>query len=165
MWTTGRPPILGSIIIILGVLQGSAAVDLACRFLSGSVRSPLLSLTLFLDSTGSLPHCSAWLAASCHPHQFFYQSTYRSLEVFKRSYRGRIPHMEPPLIGLTGSPWISCHHPLQCLYTVYSWQCCLYISLFYHKKTKIMPGIIAISQEIYLAQYIIIWIYYFVGCM
>ena len=72
----------------------AAAVGLTCRLLSGSVSSPLLSLTpVLMSSTGSLPRRSARLTVSSHPHQFLDQCTYRSLEVFKRSYRGRISNI------------------------------------------------------------------------
>ena len=67
----------------------AAAVGLTCRLLSGSVSSPLLSLTpVLMSSTGSLSRHSARLTVSSHPHQFLDQCTYCSLEVFKRSYRG-----------------------------------------------------------------------------
>ena len=70
----------------------AAAVGLTCRLLSGSVSSPLLSLApILMSSIGSLPRHSARLAVSSHPHQLLDQCDYRSLEVFKRSFRGRIP--------------------------------------------------------------------------
>ena len=71
----------------------AAAVGLTCRLLSGSVSSPLLSLTPVMSSTGSPLRRSACLTVSSHPHWFLDQCTYRSLEVFKRSYRGRISNI------------------------------------------------------------------------
>ena len=102
----------------------AAAVGLTCRLLSGSVSSPLLSLTpVLMSSTGSLPRRSTCLTVSSHPHQFLDQCTYHSLEVFKRSYRGRISNiwnsLQSDLLDTPRPSWSSCCRPLQRLCTVY----------------------------------------------
>ena len=101
----------------------AAAVGLTCRLLSGSVSSPLLSLTpVLMSSTGSLLRRSARLIVSGHLHRFLDQCTYRSLEMFKRSYRGRISNIWNSLqsdLLATRPSWSSCCRPLQCLCTVY----------------------------------------------
>ena len=102
----------------------ATAVGLTCRLLSGNVSSPLLSLTpVLMSSTGSLPRHSARLTVSSYPHQFLDQCTYHSLEVFKRSYRGRISNiwnnLQSDLLATPRPSWSSCCRPLQCLCTVY----------------------------------------------
>ena len=88
----------------------AAAVGLTCRLLSGSVSSPLLFLTpVLMSSIGSLLRRSACLTVLSHPHWFFDQCTYRSLEVFKRSYRGRISNIWNSLQSdLLATPRPSC---------------------------------------------------------
>ena len=67
----------------------AAVVGLTRRLLSGSVKFPLLSLTSVFFPLASPPFfCIAFSPNSSH--QFSDQCTYHSLEVFKRSYRGRI---------------------------------------------------------------------------
>ena len=102
----------------------AAAVGLTCRLLSGNVSSPLLSLTpVLMSSTGSPPRRSARLTVSNHPHQFLDQCIYCSLEVFKRSYRGRISNiwnsLQSDLLATPRPSWSSCCRPLQRLCTVY----------------------------------------------
>ena len=101
--------------------RAAAAVGLTCRLLSGSVSSPLLSLApVLMSSIGSLPRRSARLAVSNHPHQLLDQCDYRSLEVFKRSFRGRIPSIWNSIQSdLLTTPRPSCRRLLQRLCTVY----------------------------------------------
>ena len=104
--------------------RAAAAVGLTCRLLSGSVSSPLLSLApILMSSIGSLPRRSARLAVSSHPHQLLDQCDYRSLEVFKRSFRGRIPSIwnsiQSDLLTTPRPSWSSCRRLLQRLCTVY----------------------------------------------
>ena len=104
--------------------RAAAAVGLTCWLLSGSVSSPLLSLApILMSSIGSLPRRSARLAVSSHPHQLLDQCDYRSLEVFKRSFRGRIPSIwnsiQSDLLTTPRPSWSSCRRLLQRLCTVY----------------------------------------------
>ena len=104
--------------------RAAAAVGLTCQLLSGSVSSPLLSLApVLMSSIGSLPRRSARLAVSSHPHQLLDQCDYRSLEVFKRSFRGRIPSIwnsiQSDLLTTPRPSWSSCRRLLQRLCTVY----------------------------------------------
>ena len=103
----------GCLVRFLYLLWSLVELLLACRLLSGNVSSPLLSLTpILMSSTGSLPRHSARLTVSSHLHQFLDQCTYRSLEMFKRSYRGRISNiwnsLQSDLLATPRPSWSSC---------------------------------------------------------
>ena len=72
-----------------------AAVGLTCKLLHGDTKAPLQSLIpKFEDPNKNKPRRSARLA-SIKPHNHQLQSciNVNSLEIYKRSYRGRIPEI------------------------------------------------------------------------
>ena len=98
----------------------AAAVGLACRLLSGDVKRPLESLIpKCRDSSEGRLRSSARLGGhkQQHQHQLQCQTTAKSLEVFKRSFRGRIHDiwngLESECLQSPSPDWKTCRRELQ----------------------------------------------------
>ena len=97
----------------------AAAVGLTCKLLHGDAKTPLKSLTPeFEDSSKVKPRRSARVAPTkSHNHQLQFHITMKSLEVFKRSYRGRIPEiwnkMNSDSLKDDKPDWVACRRQLQ----------------------------------------------------
>ena len=98
----------------------AAAVGLACRLLSGDVKRPLESLIpKCRDPSEGRLRRSARLGGhkQQHQHQLQCQTTAKSLEVFKRSFRGRIHDiwngLESECLQSPSPDWKTCRRELQ----------------------------------------------------
>ena len=97
----------------------AAAVGLTCKLLHGDIKTPLKSLTPeFEDCSKVKPRRSARVAPTkSHDHQLQSYITTKSLEVFKRSYRGRIPEiwnkMNSDRLKDDKPDWVACRRQLQ----------------------------------------------------
>ena len=98
----------------------AAAVGLTCRLLSGDVKRPLKSLTpKRSDHSEESLRRSARLGGRTkqHQHQLQCQTTNKSLEAFKRSFRGRIHYiwngLESECLQTPSPDWMACRRELQ----------------------------------------------------
>ena len=98
----------------------AAAIGLTCRLMSGNMKQPLKPLTPKMrNPNADKPRRSSRLKGPIqqHEHQLQEQTTIRSMEVLKRSYRGRIPsiwnRLESECLKIPAPDWLACRKRLQ----------------------------------------------------
>ena len=98
----------------------AAAIGLTCRLMSGNVKQPLKPLTPKMRNPNEDQiRRSIRLKGPIqqHKHQLQDQTTTNSMEVLKRSYRGRIPsvwnRLESECLKAPTPDWLACRKRLQ----------------------------------------------------